>query len=131
MMWPPGIQCQLCPMTFSDQSAISAHYDTAHAPCNTRPEHPDAKYPCDVCGRKFVYKSDARKHLATVHSVGGLQAFHCDVCSKSFTQKGNLKLHLSDVHGLGDVKTFPCDLCSYVAKRKSDFKRHMRNVHNQ
>ena len=30
--WPPGIECQICHMTFSDQSTISAHYDTVHAP---------------------------------------------------------------------------------------------------
>ena len=136
MMWPPGIQCQLCPMTFSDQSAINAHYDTAHAPSNTRapppprPEHPDAKYPCDVCGRKFVNKYIVKRHLATVHDVSDVKGFQCDVCSKVFTEKGSLRRHLSGVHGLGDVQRFQCYLCPKVCNRKDNLKLHMKNRHN-
>ena len=136
-MWPPGIQCQLCPMTFSNESAISAHYDTAHAPSNTRapppprPEHPDARHPCNVCGRNFTLKQNLRKHMRTVHKIGDVKTFRCDVCFKSFTQKGSLKLHLSTVHGLGDVSGFSCNQCSYVAGQKGNLKRHLAKVHRQ
>ena len=99
-VWPPGIQCQICHVMFSDQSAISAHYDTAHSQSSRppRPEHPDARYECEVCGRKF-------------------------------TEKGNLKKHMSTVHGVGDVKTFQCDICSRVFKEKSKLARHKKAVH--
>ena len=134
MMWPPGIQRQLCPMTFSDQSAISAHYDIAHVRDHNRPqrpEHPDAKYPCGVCGRKFTHISNMRKHKRTVHGVGNVKTFQCDVCARVFKTNPHLRRHLSGVHGLGDVKMFPCDLCSYVAKQESDLKKHVRRVHRQ
>ena len=91
--WRSNIQCQLCPMTFSDQSAISAHYDTAHAQRNTRvpppprPEHPDAKYPCEVCGRKFKQSQDIHRHMRNVHGAGESKTFECDFCSKSFNRK--------------------------------------------
>ena len=136
IMWPPLIQCQLCPMTFSDQSAISAHYDTAHAPSNTRapapprPEHPDAKYPCDVCGRKFTEKQNVRMHKRTVHGVGDAKTFQCEVCLRIFKRKDYLVAHLKIVHGVGDVKKFPCDFCSYVAKLKGDLKKHVKRMHS-
>ena len=133
-MRPPGIQCQLCPMTFSDQSAISAHYDTVHAHSNTRaptsrPEHPDAKYPCDVCGRKFTQSSNLRIHLRTYHNIGDVKTFQCNVCSKSFKHKVSLKSHLTLIHGLGDIKTFQCSECLKVFKQNCTLLRHVRQVH--
>ena len=81
--WPPGIQCQVCHMTFSDQSAVNAHYDTSHAQSNTRrpparPEHPDARHKCEVCGGKFMQKSNLSLHLRTVHNAD-LPRPECDV----------------------------------------------------
>ena len=104
-----SVQCQLCPMTFSDQSAISAHYNTVHVRSNTRapppprPEHPDAKYPCDICGRKFVAKRKVKLHQAAVHGVGDVKTFQCNECWKIFKRKGDLKRHLLRIHGLANV----------------------------
>ena len=84
-------------MTFSDQSAISVHYDTAHAQCS-RPEHPDARHECEVCDRKFTDTSNLRRHLSTVHGVGDVKTFQCDICSRVFKRKDNLKYHLKNVH---------------------------------
>ena len=85
-------------MMFSDQSAISAHYDTAHAHSSGKPEHPDARHGCEVCGRKFVYKKDLNRHLSTIHGVGDVKTFECGVCSKVFKEKSNLTKHLRRVH---------------------------------
>ena len=130
-IWSSGIQCQICHVTFSDQSAISAHYDTAHAQSSssTKPEHPDARYECEVCGRKFTLKFNLKRHVATLHSVGDVKTFQCDVCSRVFKWKGALTRHFNIVHGVGDIKTFQCDICSRVFKHKSDLKRHIQNVH--
>ena len=81
--WPPVVQRQICHMTFSDQSAISVHHDTAHAQSSTiarpcRPEHPDARHKCEVCGRKFTKKSSLSLHLRTVHSTDGPR-YECDI----------------------------------------------------
>ena len=113
---------------FSDQSAISTHYYTAHA-FSYRPEHPDAKHACDVCGRKFMKKSNMRNHLSTVHGVGFVNIFPCDSCPKIFKHKSVLKSHLAVIHGVGDVKRFECDVCSKVFKEKSKLARHVRLVH--
>ena len=100
-VWTPGaIQCQICYMTFNDQSAISAHYDTAHAQSSSRgrPERPDARHECDVCGRKFTRKFDLKTHLSTVHDVGDVKTFQCDSCSRVFKHKHVLNRHLRTVH---------------------------------
>ena len=120
-------------MTFIDQSAISAHYDTAHAQSSSRPprpEHPDARHECEVCGKKFVRNRDKKRHLSTVHGVGDVKTFQCDVCSRVFKEKGTLTNHLSQVHGIGDVKRFQCDICSRVFKRKADLNRHIQKQHS-
>ena len=83
----------------SDHSALSAHYDTAHAQGSSgRPEHPDARHECEVCGRKFTEKSNLTKHLSTVHGVGDVKTFQCDVCSRVFKRKDHLESHLKRVH---------------------------------
>ena len=133
-----AVQSQLCPMTFSNQSVISAHFDTAHAQSNNRapapprPEHPDAKHPCEVCGRKFTQSCQMRVHMRTVHGVGDAKNFQCDVCSKAFNKKSNLKQHLATVHRLGDVSTFKCDVCTKVftkCTQKGNLKKHLSAVH--
>ena len=116
-------------MTFSNQSAISAHYDTAHAQSSGKPEHPDARYKCEVCCRKFVDKYVLKKHLSTVHGAGDVKTFQCDSCSRMFKEKSKLKRHISRVHGVGNVETFQCDVCSRVFKDKHDLKRHLKSVH--
>ena len=90
--WQTGIRCQLCHMMFNDHSALSTHYDTAHAagPSTER------RHECELCGKKFTEKGNMKKHLSTVHS--DVKSFQCGVCSKTFTQKGNLKAHLNKVH---------------------------------
>ena len=119
-------------MTFSDQSAIGAHYDTAHAQSSSRSrqEHPDARHECEVCGRKFTEKGSLKLHLSTIHGVGDVKTFQCDVCSRVFKEKGTLTNHLSQVHGIGDVKRFQCDICSRVFKRKADLNRHIQKQHS-
>ena len=87
-------------MTFSDQSAIGAHYDTAHAQSSghCRPEHPDARHECEVCGRKVTSKGNLSKHMAIAH--GDQQAaYECALCSRSFKVKYYLSKHMKNMHG--------------------------------
>ena len=91
--------CQICYMTFSDSTAISAHYDTAHAQSSrSRPEHPDARHECEVCGRKFTEKNKMHRHMRTVHEIGDVKTFQCSVCSKTFKRNDTLRMHLKKVH---------------------------------
>ena len=92
--WSQGIQCQLCHMMFRDQSAINAHYNTAHS----QPSRASGTHECDICGKKFVYKGDLKRHLSTAHGLGDVKTFQCDVCSRVFNKKGNLYAHMRKVH---------------------------------
>ena len=95
----PGIQCQLCQMIFTDQSEINAHYDTAHTQASGgRPEHPNARYPCDVCGKKFVTKKSQKLHASAMHGLGDVRKFKCDICSRVFNQKVHMMRHIKRAH---------------------------------
>ena len=106
--WPPGIECQICHMTFSDQSAISAHYDTEHGQPTRRrrSEHGTGNCECDVCGKRYSAKSKLKFHQANAHGIGNVPIFQCDLCSRKFNVKGSLKRHLSAIHHRGDVTEF-------------------------
>ena len=130
--WPSCIQCQICYMMFSDQSAISAHYDTAHAQSNTktlapRPEHPNARHKCDVCGRKFTKISNLGVHIRTVHSVDG-PSHQCEVCGRKFTQKISLRKHLETVHS-ADGPRYKCEVCGKKFTQKGSLSLHLETVH--
>ena len=120
-MWLRNIQCQrsiqcqlyplvlsnqqtLNPLVLSNQQTLNAHYAQAHAQSSSsstgRPEHPNARHECKVCGRKFVQTGHMKTHMATVHSVGDVKAFECHVCHKVFKHKHVLKRHLTAIHNL-------------------------------
>ena len=138
-------QCDICGRKFTTVSSLNLHQRTVHHHYNTarvlrspsaisaprplRPEHPNAKHPCVVCGRKFTRACDMRVHLKTVHVVGDVKTFQCDVCFKNFNRKGTLKTHLSIVHRIGDVKIFQCEVCSKMFKQKSILQTHLSSVH--
>ena len=97
-------ECRLCHVTFSDQSALAAHNHATHRLRSTHPEHPDARFECHVCGRKFTEKSNVVIHLKTVHAPDGeRRRYQCEICGIKFTLKGNLKKHMSNFHAAGVI----------------------------
>ena len=82
-------------MMFSDQSAINAHYDTAHAQHTKRRE---PTFECDVCGKKVTTKYSLKQHMSIAHGVGDVQKFECDVCSYVTKDKSNLRKHVKNKH---------------------------------
>ena len=98
-------QQTLNPLVLSNQQTLNAHYAQAHARSSSssstgRPEHPNARHECKVCGRKFVQTGHMKTHMATVHSVGDVKTFECHVCHKIFKHKHVLKRHLTSIHNL-------------------------------
>ena len=98
--FPSDIQCQLCPMMFSDQSSLSNHYETAHSDSSRRAKPGDGMYECEVCGKKFTVNGNLKRHMSTIHAVGDVRTFPCALCSRSFSQKAHLTRHMKQVHKL-------------------------------
>ena len=91
-----GIQCQICYMTFTDQSTINAHYETMHDD-SARNDRGGA-YACDVCGKRMSSRFWLKQHLATTHGVGEATKFECNVCARAFGDRSNLNRHMKRVH---------------------------------
>ena len=98
MMWSPGIQCQLCSMMFTDQSAMSAHYGTAHVRRMSRIKTGHGRFTCEVCGKKFTTNGWLKQHLATLHGIGDAKRFPCSICTSIFNQKVSLQRHMRNEH---------------------------------
>ena len=87
-----GIRCQICYMTFTDQSTINAHYEAMHDN-SARGAHA-----CEFCNKRYTTKQWLRQHMTTAHGVGEARKFTCDVCSREFNRKSNLTTHIKRMH---------------------------------
>ena len=96
-----GLECHLCHVTFSDQSALHGHHVTAHAQAATqavRAKPGEGTHECELCGKRFTEKRNMRRHQSITHGVGDVKKFPCHVCARVFTQKWHLTKHLNNVH---------------------------------
>ena len=89
-----GIQCQICHMRFLDQSTISAHYNTVHAPDRII----IAKFECSLCCKKYTSAQNLRFHRAKSHGIGELKMFSCQFCDAVYREKRSLLRHVQKMH---------------------------------
>ncbi|TGZ65681.1 hypothetical protein CRM22_005753 [Opisthorchis felineus] len=116
----PRLYCHVCKKSFEFQSLLRRHM-LVHRKCDQRPPASDdlapnntgasnrrerlcpieptdnkiPKHECDVCRRKFHYKSKLQKHLF-IHSP--VKQFFCKVCGKRYSRPDSLLYHQRSKH---------------------------------
>jgi len=75
-------KCPKCTRCFSDISAMRRHCAAIH--------DKDARYGCDLCGKRFLHLSSARSHRM---QHDGTKPFRCEFCSKTFSHRSGWLRH--------------------------------------
>ena len=57
----------------------------------------DGRASCTICGKGFIQKSDAKRHIVAKHS-GIEQQVECEFCRKTFKNKQSLGSHARIAH---------------------------------
>lgn len=118
------LQCPHCPNKFTSPSVLKTHI-TSHTKVKS--------YGCDICGAKFRYKFDIRKHKSgsrcqSVLEAGLGKGFKCNICEVAYKSKTSLKNHMKIIHGIDLVKApkpvLICLFCGYKAPNSSLLTRH-------
>ncbi|RXG71478.1 Zinc finger protein [Armadillidium vulgare] len=81
-------KCPYCNYHSPIKGSIKRHVQFKHTK--------EKPFPCDVCGKRFVQRSDLSNHQR-VHT--GEKPYECSVCSQRFRFSCNLASHRLSVHG--------------------------------
>lgn len=147
--------CPKCPKIFTDPFQMRMHDKKAHAPivlsqCHICSKvftngyrlknhmnhiHVEARFECDMCGRKFRQKKYLKLHMTVIHSKEA--NFICTSCGKTFTNQCSWKLHESKPckisnASFGDKRPNPKYSCSLCKLKFSDLpyaRIHYQKVH--
>ncbi|CAG0913352.1 unnamed protein product [Notodromas monacha] len=141
---PHHHMCEQCGLTFPSNVALCnhrAHHGGAVCPICSKvikgtghhwlQDHIDGvhkrikKYPCDMCGESFMYRSQVLSHKVREHNVQKRQ-YPCTLCGKVFSYKRNLRTHSYKEHGVVSekLKLFRCEACGKEFANTYALRRH-------
>ncbi|XP_078580246.1 uncharacterized protein LOC144864247 [Branchiostoma floridae x Branchiostoma japonicum] len=75
---------------------------------------------CSICGKRFWYKYDLRRHM-TMHS--DFRPHKCKFCKYRSRQLNQLKIHMQRHKGV--FKPFRCPACDFSSSTKPEMKAHV------
>ena len=84
------------------------------------------KFPCSVCGKRFMYERDLQRHIK-IHDDGQLEKATCDICGKVLTKK-HLENHKNRFHSQGE---YTCKKCNKVFTHILDLDWHLQKTCTQ
>ncbi|XP_014229082.1 gastrula zinc finger protein XlCGF49.1-like [Trichogramma pretiosum] len=84
-------------------------------------EKDSTKNCCDICGKKFLLKSNLQYHIKFIHNS---ISYPCAVCGKTFSLECNLFIHINYMH-----KPHKCKNCPGRFSTENDLKKHFDSVH--
>lgn len=94
-------------------------------PQKTNDAYQKRKHTCQVCGKKFIGKSNLVDHLRYHANV---KPFACKFCGKNFVQKGTLICHLR-THT--QEKPYSCTICEKTFSQASAKNVHIKTHTNE
>lgn len=115
---PEFFKCKDCKKNFAEQSTLSRHMITAHAP------EEELNYNCDQCPKRFPCQKKLELHKNS-HVPQNERIFVCDLCPKSrFATNDLLKIHVCMRHRR---PTNVCHVCAKEIRDKASFEKHVRS----
>ncbi|XP_054166626.1 zinc finger protein 510-like [Oppia nitens] len=91
--------------------------------------------PFAECNRKYVFKSDLKKHYLLTHYKPDSKPFVCQICGQGFKRNCILKDHMA-IHDVNRQKTYRCQYCdkcffkSYALKVHQNFRHLLTKTFN-
>ncbi|XP_055306168.1 zinc finger protein OZF [Sitodiplosis mosellana] len=107
-------ECYLCFHKCFTKNRLKQHMRSKHTS--------DMPFECAVCGLKFSYHSDLKRHLTT-HAKP--RPFRCLKCWKSFKEEGKKNAH----EGQCNSRLHQCYLCKANTLDSASLKKHFRALH--
>ncbi|XP_052102201.1 zinc finger protein 721-like [Mytilus californianus] len=104
--------CKDCNKKISSKSAFKFHLKICQNADSLK------NYECEICQKKFYFKSDLLRHSLT-HS--GARPHKCQFCDTTFKLRGALVEHVKSLH---ENYKYPCETCGKIFTAMRNLKRH-------
>lgn len=109
-----NFKCNKCDYVGKKEKQLQSHMARKHH----RP------FKCEVCGKKYGYKTDLDRHKIEVHSKTA--NYYCNICDKYLKTKAYIEDHIS-MHA--DNYVYHCKTCDKSFSTKQVFGKHMKQRH--
>ena len=139
--------CQICNLNFRTEKAYKQHqqihlglrnhccpickkgFMKSHHLAEHMKRHSEGKNPCRLCGKKYVFLTDLRKHMKLSHFSPKLET--CTQCNKKFLGERMLRQHVLLHHQAPVEKQYICYDCNLQFSGRKGLTSHMNNKHRE